>query len=59
MSKKNDQATGDQTQNTVEDTEQAAADTKLLEQATAAATKQQFTREELEAKGLDPAPYGL
>lgn len=35
------------------------AEAKDLAQATDAATKSQFTREQLEAMGLDPAPYGL
>lgn len=38
---------------------QAAAESKPLAQPTDAATKPQFTREQLEAIGLDPAPYGL
>lgn len=43
----------------VQDPEQVDADPKAMEQATAAATKQQFTREQLESMGLDPAPYGF
>lgn len=60
MSKKNEADTStDTSQAADQPTVQTDPEAKDLAQATEAATKPQFTREQLEAMGLDPAPYGL